>query len=83
MNPDVPRDLAAVVMRCLEKNRDDRYANVAELREALLDCESAGRWTRERAHEWWQCSGCPNKKALDAEVFDAGPVETEPELATV
>lgn len=83
VNPEVPADLAAVVMRCLEKDRDNRYANVVELRRALLDCESAGLWTRERAHEWWQCSGCPQKKALDAEVFGRRPVDVARELATV
>lgn len=80
VNPSVPGDLSEVVMRCLEKDRNDRFANVVELRTALLDCESAGRWTREQAYEWWQCSGCPHKKALDAQVFDLAPIDTETEL---
>ncbi len=33
---DVPADLARIVARCLEKKRDDRFANYAELRDALL-----------------------------------------------
>jgi serine/threonine-protein kinase len=34
-SPDLPAPLAAVVRRCLQKNRDDRFANVAELARAL------------------------------------------------
>ncbi|HEX3597442.1 MAG TPA: serine/threonine-protein kinase, partial [Polyangiaceae bacterium] len=33
--PEVPPELEAVVLRCLEKNRDARYRNVAELAIAL------------------------------------------------
>jgi len=33
--PDVPPDLEQVIMRCLEKDRNDRYANVADLAIAL------------------------------------------------
>lgn len=83
VNPDVPPDLASVIMRCLEKKRENRFPNVVALREALEDCASAGLWTRERARQWWQCSGCPQKKALDAEVFDGVCAEAETELATV
>ena len=34
--PDVPEALEAVILRCLEKDRQKRYANVAELALALL-----------------------------------------------
>src|SRR5690606_21016018 len=33
---DAPADLCKVVMRCLEKNREQRYRTVAELAEALI-----------------------------------------------
>jgi serine/threonine-protein kinase len=35
LRPDVPAGLEAVILRCLEKNRDDRYRNVGELAIAL------------------------------------------------
>lgn len=33
--PDLPVELEAIVLKCLRKNRDDRYANVDELAQAL------------------------------------------------
>jgi len=36
--PDVPPALDAVVMKCLARKRDDRFANYVELREALVAC---------------------------------------------
>jgi serine/threonine-protein kinase len=35
LRPDLPEGLQAVLLRCLEKKRDRRYANVAELASAL------------------------------------------------
>jgi WD40 repeat protein/serine/threonine protein kinase len=40
LNPRVPADLEAVVLKCLEKDRTRRYATAAELAEDL------GRWQR-------------------------------------
>jgi serine/threonine protein kinase/dienelactone hydrolase len=37
---DVPKRLAAVVARCLEKNRDARYASAADLLRDLRACQS-------------------------------------------
>jgi serine/threonine-protein kinase len=65
-NPDIPHDLERVVLRCLAKSPDDRYPDAASLRQALLECEAAGQWSRERASRWWESFGCPKKKALDA-----------------
>jgi eukaryotic-like serine/threonine-protein kinase len=36
LRPDVPADLEAVIFKCLEKDRNRRYRNVAELALALL-----------------------------------------------
>jgi len=40
---DVPQTLDAIVSRCLEKNRDRRYASAADLHQALLQCEAGMR----------------------------------------
>ncbi|MBC8355842.1 MAG: serine/threonine protein kinase [Planctomycetes bacterium] len=68
-NASVPEDLSDIVMRCLLKEPQDRFQNAESLREALADCQDAGNWTREHARLWWESFGCPNKKALDQEVF--------------
>ena len=47
----------AVVLRCLEKDRDRRFASVEELERALAGCASAGEWTEAMATEWWRNHG--------------------------
>jgi serine/threonine-protein kinase len=41
---EVPADLSAVVMRCLEKEPGRRYADAASLERALSECACAGAW---------------------------------------
>lgn len=70
LNSDVPSDLEGVVMRCLQKDPEYRFQTTADLYDALADCQSAGLWSREMARSWWECHGCPDKKALDAAVLE-------------
>jgi serine/threonine-protein kinase len=65
---DVPSDLEAIVLRCLEKRPGDRFQSVAALEEALAECESAGSWTRGDAHAWWQQPGRQSLTLETAEV---------------
>ncbi|MFO0848393.1 MAG: serine/threonine-protein kinase [Gemmataceae bacterium] len=51
--PPVPPDLLAVVKKCLSKSAADRYKTAGDLEAALAGCECAGKWTEERATEWW------------------------------
>jgi serine/threonine-protein kinase len=51
--PEVPADLQAVVLRCLEKDAARRFPNADELAQALARCRCADQWTRERAAAWW------------------------------
>jgi eukaryotic-like serine/threonine-protein kinase len=53
IEPSVPADLERIVIRCLEKEPENRFQDVASLEEALSECESADRWTAEKAIEWW------------------------------
>jgi serine/threonine-protein kinase len=52
--PDVPADLQAAVLRCLEKDPTRRWPDVDALEQALVRCDCAGRWTREQAAYWWR-----------------------------
>jgi serine/threonine-protein kinase len=53
INPDVPADFEAVVMKCLAKRPEDRYATALELRRALERTPASSTWTQERAVAWW------------------------------
>ncbi len=54
VNPAIPGDLERVVMRCLAKHPDDRFANAVSLERALGGCGCAADWDHDRAAWWWQ-----------------------------
>ena len=49
---DVPVSLEAVVMQCLHKAPEDRFASAGALVDALVACE-VEPWTRADARAWW------------------------------
>jgi serine/threonine-protein kinase len=53
LNPDVPADLEAVVLRLLAKDPAGRYASAAALDAALAGCAGAGSWAEADAARWW------------------------------
>ncbi|MFO0845149.1 MAG: serine/threonine-protein kinase [Gemmataceae bacterium] len=53
LRPDLPDDVQAVILRCLSKKPEDRYASVEELRRALDACADADAWGDELAAVWW------------------------------
>jgi serine/threonine-protein kinase len=69
-NPDIPKDLEQIILKCLAKSSGERFDSAKALRTALSECQSAGLWTRECAAAWWQDFGCPRKKQLDALVLE-------------
>jgi serine/threonine-protein kinase len=51
LNSDVPPRLDAVVAKCLEKDRSERYASAHDLLAALKDARSAGRREQDVAEQ--------------------------------
>ncbi len=50
---EIPERLDQIVMKCLEKDPDDRYQTVRELEEDLRAIELLANWNGTKAQEWW------------------------------
>ncbi|QDU38946.1 Serine/threonine-protein kinase PknB [Maioricimonas rarisocia] len=50
----IPDDLEAIVMKCLSKRPESRFASAVELEEALEACEDASGWSQQHAARWWR-----------------------------
>jgi serine/threonine protein kinase len=50
----IPVELDDVVMKCLEKEPDDRFQSISELEDALRAVPDPNPWTRGRAAKWWE-----------------------------
>ena len=72
--PELPIELEEVVLRCLEKDAEDRFQSVEEFRQALVEVPLDDRWTAELAAQWWSGNGCPERKAMAAAVLEAAAV---------
>src|SRR5512133_549314 len=71
--PDLPLELRAVVLKCLEKNPKDRFSNVAELANALLPFASRrARASVERI------ARIISNAAGDLKIMGAGPISSGP-----
>ena len=57
---DIPGDLEAAVLRCLAKNRADRFANAESLEEALAASGAATSWSSKEAAAWWRSHDAPD-----------------------
>jgi len=64
LQPGVPTDLEEVVMRCLNKDPDQRFQSADELEAALELCGAAGQWDQTTARNAWQ--NCAREAALHA-----------------
>jgi serine/threonine-protein kinase len=72
----IPADLEAVVLRCLAKSPDDRFADVEELEAALANCVDAGGWDSEAARKWWERTPDETAPAHAGDSVDAFAVTT-------
>ncbi len=74
VNPEIAVELEEIVMRCLEKDADHRFQDVASLQRALRDVVLDEPWSSDLAAEWWSCNGCPERKKLAAELVEEAAV---------
>jgi eukaryotic-like serine/threonine-protein kinase len=77
--PDLPADVEAILLKCLAKEPQERFASSAALGEALAACSVAGQWTRGDAARWWQ----EHRDSLvpgSATVTDTGSFELKTDL---
>jgi serine/threonine-protein kinase len=65
LREDIPIDLEQVVLKCLAKSPDERFASAAELEAALSACLPADPWTDVDATRWW--------KSRDSQTVEPSP----------
>ncbi len=53
IQPGIPADLEAVVLKALEKKPDDRYPDARAMGRALAACAAAATWDADQADRWW------------------------------
>jgi serine/threonine-protein kinase len=54
LRPEVPGDVADLVMRCLRKKPEERFPDADSLELALASCSMADQWGRREAALWWR-----------------------------
>jgi serine/threonine protein kinase len=70
----LPRDFERLVMQCLAKNPVDRPQGALALRESLLNCLDARRWTAREAEAWWAAHGmCGRRRSADGRRLSGTP----------
>ncbi len=77
----VPDALVALLTRCLQKQPQDRPANMRELSRALRAIVLPTAWTEDRAQAWWLEHHRPNDPA--SEPGQAAMVASAPTLLSV
>ncbi len=55
---DIPSDLERIVLRLLEKDSCNRFADMTELEAALSTCSSVEDWDSQQAAIWWHQRAC-------------------------
>ncbi len=74
LNRELPVEMEEIILRCLKKQPEDRFQSAASLREAMEHIPTDRQWTSVEAAEWWNCSGCPQRKARAAVALEMAAV---------
>ena len=54
VRPEVPVDLEEILLRCLQKKPEDRYADIGAVAFALANCDAVGEWDEGQAERGWR-----------------------------
>ncbi len=73
-NPEISEEFEEILLRCLEKDPEHRFQDVASLQRALRELAVDDLWSSDRAAKWWSCNGCPQRKKMAAELVEAAAV---------
>jgi serine/threonine-protein kinase len=73
-NGDITQEFEEIILRCLEKDPEHRFQDVASLQRALREMALDDAWSSDRAVAWWNCNGCPERKKMAAELVEAAAV---------
>ena len=68
----IPPELEMIIMKCLEKDPEKRYASALELAEALQALPASTDWSADEARRWWR-----DYKARAAAVADVTQQPTQ------
>jgi len=73
IRPEIPEELAEIVMKCLSKNPAHRFQTARDLEESLEAIAARFPWTQQEARDWWNRS---DRTAGDTTV-SAAEMETQ------
>jgi hypothetical protein len=54
LRPELPSDLEQIVVRCLARDRAERFVDARQLEQALSRCACAADWGDQQAAAWWE-----------------------------
>ncbi len=61
LRSDIQPDLEEIVLKCLNKNPDERFPDAASLDKALAACSAAESWDNDQAAAWWANENTPGQ----------------------
>jgi serine/threonine-protein kinase len=73
----VPAELAAIIMKCLEKEPEQRFASATALATALRAVPPPGDWSEDDARAWWAAFKAQARKVHDATQQPTVPITVD------
>lgn len=73
----VPAELEQIIMKCLEKEPEKRFASATELANALQAVPLPGDWNADDARQWWADFAAQAKRAHDATQQPTVPITVD------